>query len=303
MSKECHTDGYGIYRINKHGKELIGVRENEDRLSYEVEDGTWKICTHAFAKMKHLEVLSLPSSLQKMEEDVFSSGPRDFHILNHSPFITYENNFLMDAQTKTLLFYTGNEKNIWIPSSTRIIGKQAFRSCTTNTINLVDSVKKIHEDAFTTCCMERVNFVKDDTYVYFPLKDIRLRQHMLEGFGRNGIFDFNRYDNDLLAGFLEDERMKMIAVRLKWPLHLTKEVEEKYRSLLQKNITSVVQCVGKEQDMFTLKLLLETEIIHQANIEECLEALHTLDDLEAYVYVSDYQNKYFTKQDFDFDIE
>lgn len=302
MSKECHTDGYGIYLINEHGKELIGVRENEDRLSYEVEAGTWKIGTRAFAKMKHLEVLSLPTSLQKMEEDVFSSGPRDFHILNHSHSITYEDNFLMDSQTKTLLFYTGNVKNIRIPSSTRVIGKQAFRSCNTDTINLGGNIEEIHEDAFTTCCMTRVYFAKYDAYVYFPHKDIRLRQHMLEGFGKNGIFDFDRYDNDLLAGFMEDERMKMIAVRLKWPLSLAKEVEEKYRSLLQKNITSVVKCVGKVQDMFTLQLLLETEMIHLANIEECLEALHALDDLEAYVYVSDYQNKHFTKQDFDFNI-
>lgn len=302
MSGECHTDGYGIYLLNEHGKELIGVRENDDLLSYEVEDGTWKICARAFEKMKHLEVLSFPASLQKVEEDAFSNGPRDFHIINHSDQIIYEEDFLIDPATKTLLFYTGHAMDIVIPSSIHIIGRQAFRSCNTETIELGDNIGEIHEDAFTTCRMERVSFRKGKAYVYFPQKDIRLRQHMLEGFGNNGIFDFARYDNDLLAGFMEDERMKMIAARLKWPLHLSQEVEEKYRSLVQKNIVSAVQCVGNAQDMFTMKLFLETQIIRPENVEECLEALHALDDLEAYAYVSDYQNKYFIKQDFDFDI-
>lgn len=302
MSSQCHTDGYGIYLINEAGKELIGVREDDDRILYSIENDTVRICTNAFAKMKHLEVIELPASLVKIEENAFSHGPRDLHFINHSLHISYENDFLMDLKTHAILFYTGHEQQIILPADAEVIDREAFRGCTADTIEISDQIREIHEDAFTTCRMARVSFTRWKAYVYFPQKDIRLRQHMLAGFGMQGIFDFERYDNDLLAGFIEDERMKMIAARLKWPLHLKKETEEKYRALLTNSLASAVRCVGEAGDLFTLQLLLETKIIHQNNIEECLEVLHAFNDLEPYAYVSDYQNKHFVKKEFDFDI-
>jgi hypothetical protein len=302
MSGECHTDGFGIYLINEKGKELIGVRENDDKIAYTIEKDTVKICKKAFDRLKHLEALEIPSSVETIEENAFSNGPRDLHIINHSSALSYEDGFLIDQGTSTLILYTGNAEEIIIPPSVSILGRASFRSCLTKTIVLGDTVKEIHEDAFTTCRMERFSFTKWNAYVYFPQKDIRLRQHMLDGFGQNGIFDFARYDNDLLAGFIEDDRMKMIAARLKWPYHLTKENEEKFRTLIQKHLAAALQSIGSANDLFTLKLFLEDTLINENNIEESLEALHALDDLESYAYVSDYQNQHFNKKEFDFEI-
>jgi hypothetical protein len=302
MSAECTTDGYGIYLIHETGNELIGVREDEDKLSYSVQKGTKKICARAFARMKHLEVLELPSSLESIEEDAFCNGPRDLQIINHSRYLDYQDGFLILPATGTLLLYTGNAAEIILPDNVSIIGKGAFRSCVTETIVLGDAIKEIHEDAFTTCRMECVSFTRWHAYVYFPKKDIRLRQHMLDGFGNHGIFDFERYDTDLLAGFMEDERMRMIAARLKWPYHLSKENEERFHAILEKDIEAVCRCTGAAQDTFTLKLLLETHVIHPDNIERCLSALHELDDLEAYAFVDDYQNSHQIHKEFDYDI-
>ena len=302
MSSACHTDGYGIYLINENGKELIGVREDDDKISYSIETDTVKICRDAFRKAKHLEVIEIPASVRTIEENAFSHGPRDLNFICRSDAFLYEDGFLIDLARHTLLLYTGSASEIRIPETVEIIGREAFRSCLTDTIMLGETIREIHEDAFTTCRMERVSFSKWNAYVYFPQKDIRLRQHMLDGFGRNGLFDFARYDNDLSAGFIEDERMKMIAARLKWPLHLTKETEQKFRALIAGHLDAAVRAVGEADDIMTMKMFLETDLINQNNIEECLETLHSLKDLEAYAYVSDYQNQHFHKQEFDFDI-
>lgn len=302
MSAECHTDGYGIYLISDQRKELIGVREDDDRISYCIEKDTVKICARAFHKNKSLEVIELSASLETIEEDAFSSGPRNIHFINHSTHILYEDDFLIDAASHTLLLYTGNASEVTIPDTVAVIGTQAFRASAMETLILSAQITEIHSDALTTCRTERIFFAAWNTYVYFPKKDIRLRQHMLDSFGRNGIFDFARYDNDLLAGFLEDERMKMIAVRLKWPHDLQAGTEERYRTMLRENLSAVMQTVGNAKDLFTLQLFFETHVITYDNVALVMEVLHSLNDLEAYAYVDDYQNTHFQKTDFDFNI-
>jgi hypothetical protein len=303
MSILCHTDGYGIYLESDAGMELIGVRKDEERIAYALQPGTVRISRDAFANMRNLEVLKLPSSLEEIEEGAFSHGNRNVHfMLENNPYFTDQDGCLYDVRRRKLIVYTLDAEEIHLPEGCRIIGREAFRGCTSEALYIGDEIQEIHEEALTTCLLDRAVFTSWHARVYFPHRDIRMRQHMLEGFGHHGIFDFDRYDQDLMAGFIEHERMKEIAARLKWPYHLSREAEERFRVLLDHEYLNAVLASGEAGDLQTIGWYCDTGIINQDNVDGCLEALHTLPDLEPYAVLSEYRNTRWKGDSFDFSI-
>lgn len=296
-------DGYGLYQYSNNGLILTGVSGNQDRISYAVKDGTVSIKKYAFKNMTHLEVITIPSSLKAIEEEAFIHGDRNlyFDIAEDNPVFIFQDHMLIDKRDKKLLFYTGNEKTVRIPVNVENIASEAFRACPSEVIVFHDHIKEIHPDALTGCRLKKAVFTSKEAEIYFPYRDIRMRQYMLEGFGRNHyIFDFARYDEALLSGFMESDRIREISARLLYPYHLSKENEERFREILEDNLVYAVMASGEENDSDTLIRLTKCHVIHEENIDMVLETLHSLQDLESYAVMLDYKNTTMKQQAFDF---
>lgn len=296
-------DGYGLYQYSNNGLILTGVSGNQDRISYAIKEGTVCIQKYAFKNMTHLEIITIPSSLKEIEEEAFIHGNRNiyFDIAEDNPFFTFQDHMLIDKRDKKLLFYTGNEKTVRIPETVECIASEAFRACPSEVIVFHDHMKEIHPDALTGCRLKKAVFTSKEAELYFPYRDIRMRQYMLEGFGKNHqIFDFARYDEALLSGFMEADRIREISARLLYPYHLSKENEERFREILEDNLVYAVMASGEDNDAETIIRLTKCHVIHEENIDMVLETLHSLQDLECYAVMLDYKNTNMKKQAFDF---
>lgn len=71
--------------------------------------------------------------------------------INDKPFIVKAANNGFNIENGILISYYGNERNVIVPKSVRIIGKEAFYQKDIETIIIPNTVKKIESRAFTLC--------------------------------------------------------------------------------------------------------------------------------------------------------
>lgn len=254
--------------------------------TYQIPEGTEIIHEEDLADHIH-EIIEIPDSVQTIEEGSFAHGKEPMQILFHdNPYFSYQDNFLVENQTEKLIAYLNNQSVIHVPSSLSSVGKWAFYECTPGQIIFQDEIREIHENALTTCRIQEVVFAFCDAHIFFPKKDIRLRQYLLEGFGRNGMFDFNRYDDGISAGYIEPDRIQEMTARLKWPYSLSGENKYCFRKTLQNNLSEILIQLGNTRDFSTLHWLIDLNIINHDNQEDVLKTLHSLHELDAYMDLS-----------------
>lgn len=270
--------------------------------TYQIPEGTEIIHEPDLKDHVH-EYIIIPSSVKKIDEGSFAHGRQPMMIAcSTTPFYSMQDHFLIENQTGKLMTYAGNAKVIHVPAGTSVIASWAFYECTADRIIFPDEITEIHENALTTCRIREVVFSFSNAHIFFPQKDIRLRQYLLEGFGRNGMFDFARYDDAIYAGYMEPERIREITARLNWPYCLSEENALDFRKILQNHLKEAVRQLGMVHDMDTIHWLCDLSLITPENEEEILQVLHTLPDLDAYMDLSLYLNRNSTGQSFDFSI-
>lgn len=249
------------------------------------------------------DIIEIPSGIEKIEEGAFAHGSGRIMIhMEDNPYYSCKDDYLIEKKTGRLIAYTGTDGEIKMPLSVKIIGKWAFYECHAEKVIFAKEIREIHKDAFTTCLLKEAVFPFWNAHVFFPERDIRLRQHMLEGFGLNGMFDFQRYDEDLAAGFIEPERIREITARIKWPHALTETMKERFWSVLEANFVGVLEELGRIDDEEVLIWLCEVKLINEENMDNALEVLHSLKNLSAYIFLSKYRNSRPEYRDFDFSL-
>lgn len=271
--------------------------------SYRFEEGTEVI--HENDLMEHLdcEEIVIPASVAWIEEGSFAHGYQKRKIiLENNPHYVCRDGFFVDKRTNCLLSYNGEGQSPKVPAGIKMIGSWAFYECHIVKLVFSSEIDDIHQDAFTTCVMEEAVFPFWQADIFFPQRDIRLRQHMLEGFGMNGMFAFDRYDEGLLAGFIEPERIKEITARLKRPYRLSEQNRDIFKQVLEMNFTGVMEELGRINDCRTLTWLGDVGILNEENVELGLEVLHSLKDMNAYVFLSEYKNRRWPHDSFDFSL-
>lgn len=255
---------------------------------YRIPEGTGII--HQDDLSGHVgEMIEIPSSVQKIEEGSFAHGKEPMRIrFTGNSFYSYTDHFLIEKHTDRLITYTDNASVITVPSSVHAIGSWAFYECSPDQILFSSPVSDIHPEAFTTCRISEAVFPFWNARLFFPQKDIRLRQYLLEGFGLNGMFDFARYDEGISAGYVEPERIREITARLKWPYSLSNEISDDYHHVLEGNLKDVLTVLASVRDTETIRWLCDIEMINETNKEEVLSLLHTCPQLDAYADLSRY---------------
>lgn len=254
--------------------------------------------------LEHLDdTILIGPSVTSIVEGAFAHGQKPMKIVfKENPFFTISNGLLVDEREKKILSFNGNQKVVRIPSFIHSIGSWAFYECAVDQIIFEAEISNIHAYAFSTCCLKEAVFPFEETHIFFPQRDIRLRQYMLEGFGENGMFDFEKYDEGIAAGYIEPERMREITARLKWPYALSSKHQERYRKIFRDHFEEAVQAIGRADDLEVLKWLSELNIINSDNSSEALKALHALKNLHAYMEFSRFLNKSNVNNTFDFTI-
>lgn len=269
---------------------------------YHVPPGTEILLKHDLKDHVH-QIIELPSSLQIIEEGSFAYGnePMKIQFEGNSVF-SFRDHFLTEKSSGKMLTYSGNENLIQVPESVHSISSWAFYECAPDRIIFPDEIPEIHHDAVTTCRVKEAVFSFQNAHVFFPIKDIRMRQYMLEGFGMNGMFDFQRYDEALSAGYIEPERIREITARLKWPYALSSENMNLFSRTVQNHLREIVTVLGKAKDFNTLHWLSDLNFINEKNQEEVLKTLHLLPDLDAYMDLSRYLHETQKNSTYDFSI-
>lgn len=249
------------------------------------------------------ELIIIPPSVQRIEEGSFAHGKQQMRILlRDNPYYTYDHHFLIENHTRKLIAFTGDDEVIHVPAHLSSISKWAFYELIADQVIFSDEIQEIHENAFTTCRIKEAVFPFWNAHLFFPDKDIRLRQYLWEGFGIHGMFDFSRYDEGIVAGYMEPERIKEMTARLKWPYALSEEYADDYRQTLQKHLNEVLKQLAGIQDIQTIFWLCDLQIINQHNQEDALKILHSQNDLSVYMELSRYLHDTGRNQSFDFSI-
>ena len=270
--------------------------------TYQIPEGT-EIIHESDLKDHYRKQIVIPSSVRQIEEGSFAHGKEPMRIvLSDNPFYSLQDHFLIEKRTGKLITYADNSPVIHVPAGLSSISAWAFYECTIEQMTFSAEIPEIHFNALTTCRIREAVFSFWNAHVFFPRKDIRLRQYLLECFGNNGMFDFQRYDEGIYAGYTEPERIREITARLKWPYELSVETARDYRRILESNLNEAVRQLGNIQDTDTLHRLCDLSVINAENEEEVLVTLHSLSDLHAYMDLNQYLNHTGTKESFDFSI-
>ncbi|MDY2956494.1 MAG: leucine-rich repeat protein [Lachnospiraceae bacterium] len=310
-NRRYSADGYGIYE-NEYisdtgeyiGKVLIGVNGADLRTEYSLNDDTVGISGNALRVTKYLEKLIIPKNTTYIEEGALSyngnisagyTGIKEVIIDKNNPTFFAENNavFKRIENNKYLLvrsFERGNEYTV--KEGTAVLGYRCFSDSPVNELRLPDSVKEIHKEVFDGSYIHDFYLNGGKVRIYF-YKDNRFElEDMQEGFGKNGrLYDYTYLDGFLLKESLTAERIKMIAVRLTYPVDIDAQTDTGLRNRIKDNIFDVVDMLVENKDIKTVKMLGDLDIFDDKTTGMIIDIHSKLGHEEITAWFMEFQNK------------
>lgn len=275
------TDGSGIYHNTAEGMVFAGIQPGDERESYAIPEGTIRIESRALDRRNSLLSLCLPSTLKEIAPGaLFSTGDgfakrrgiREYQVASANPDFAVKNHMLYQQKQgrKTLLAYTGEEKEITLDDSFDAIERLAFFRAPVHSIFFPDDPIRIAENAFMDCELEEAVF--PGFHILFPKHHEMLRQELLACFGRNGtLFDWNRYDRAMKVSFLSAERVRLLSSRLCWPEGLSETFRASFFQLLSEKLAEACALADEADDPDSILRLAECGLITKENLDDCLQ--------------------------------
>ena len=181
-NNSCKTIDGNLY--TKDGKTLVQYATAKEVLSFVVPDGVTTINAYAFAGAAYLCSLTISETVKDIGNMAFD-GCRLVEVINKSTHITVEKDWsanggvanyalaiynagdtftgtkistdkgyiiYTDGAEKILVFYTGTETDLVLPTYVTKINQYAFRNCDSlKSVTIGDGVKSIGEWAFYNC--------------------------------------------------------------------------------------------------------------------------------------------------------
>lgn len=275
------TDGFGIYHKTAEGIVFAGIQPGDERISYAIQEGTVKIERRALDRRNDLQSLSLPATLKEIAPgSLFATGDgfakrrgiRDFSIAAGNSFFAVQDSMLYQKNEagKTLLAYTGEEKEITLDDSFEAIERLSFFRAPVHQVIFPEARIRIAENAFLDCELEEAVF--PGFHILFPKHHEMLRQELLACFGRNGtLFDWNRYDRAMKVSFLSAERVRLLSARLRWPEGLSETFRASFFQLLSEKLEEACALADEADDSDSILRLAECGLITRENLDDCLQ--------------------------------
>lgn len=288
-------DGYGYYGADENGKTaLLAVRIYDERNSYEIQPGCSVIKKEAFEEKGCLNKISIPASVEIIEEGALSNGggwaseERGIYEIelskDNKKFVIgslglYER--LEDGGFKLLLYIEEKEND---------------------DIVIGDEIKKIGSKAFYGRRINSVEF-SDTGYKYRFPSHAFFMEELLKEFGKNDkLYDFDAYDAFLLRNHFNSERLNMICDRINQHYELTDKKRNELIMHIRDSLKDVLRALSNENAIETLKYMIQTGIFTEDNITEAIDILNHTEQRELLTYLIDYKHENFKNEEFDFSI-
>ncbi|MCC8151752.1 MAG: leucine-rich repeat domain-containing protein, partial [Lachnospiraceae bacterium] len=133
------------------------------------------------------------------------------------------------------------------------------------------------------------------------LQETAGRQYTMNS-GKRLLYDYGGYDALFPTYLSLPEKCGMACCRLKYPICLSKETTEEYRTFVTENLTDILRDISKTQDIDRLALLAELNFFTEDNIGSCLDVFARIGATKCTGFLLNYQREHFTENDFDFSL-
>ena len=330
-NKYYMSDGYGFYRIQSDGS-LIFVAADpiDEREEYEILPGTTRIRRGSLDGREFLKKLILPASIEKIDKGALANakdgntkirGITDIRVADANPTFFTEGQALYERGEDGLILvrYFGNAKEYHISDEVTDVGPLALMKCPAERIIFPPSIRKICKGALDKCGAVEIVFlqkgqeikpdnknnnpISGETRVRFALHNDFMRTQHLACFGNGGkVFDFAEYDRMLDYGYLDEDRIEMILLRLKYPAGLIKEMREQYEGKLIEKLEEVLKNLSAAGNFRALKLMTESGLLDEENTGRAIEIFGEIQDEEMKATIMEYKNRVFGRTEDDFEL-
>ncbi len=309
------TDGYGLYSArDRRPDKLLCVSQKEERTEYALLPGTRRIAKRALRDRESLKKLTLPSSLETIEEgalinsrNLYNKDPgiTGFCLEKPNPvFLTAEDGlYQKKPDGLKLLRYTGKDEEPRLRPDVLEIERGAFLKSGIRRISIPERIRAIGKKAFSGCPLEKAVLEKTGTKIAFPVENSYLMKDLLKGFGRNGKqYDFSVYDRHLQTDYLNGRRVEMICCRLLYPQELPAEREAGLREFVADRMEKIVDVLAGENNIRVLGQLARAGFFTENNIQMHTEQLNRSGAREMMAFLMEYKNTHFPEKEFDFSL-
>lgn len=276
------------------------------------------IGTNAFSYCALSGDLIMPEALCNLGETVFTNtfdwdqyedGLRAIVIAKDNPrFVSDEDGFyrvLCDG-TWELVRYFGDKQTWRIPDCVSRIGAHAFRRAKVREVTIPNTVKQIGERAF----FENPNILalwleQDETKIYIPRTPVYRKDEITGLLKKEQAcyrYDYQKYDCLWSTYLYIEDQAGMASFRLKYPLELSKDQEQFYRTWLTEHLVEVMEDVSAREDLERLAELSEIGYFTNDTIDDAIEVLNRTQKTELLGFLMEYKERALIVEEFDFSL-
>lgn len=287
-------DGYGIYFINGR-KDLALVHHENPRRSYRLAEDCRGIQKHALFSAQRLEEVILPPSVQEISEAAFSVEKEEdedpglsVRIEEGNPALSISQGCILlkrkeDRETAPCSYiaiygepdFTGDLVDISqkLNGPLTVIAAEAFYGSKITEVRLPRTLERIGAEAFTDCRLKKAYLEEEDgwTEILFPSEYGYLMNRLLASFGKNGHrYDYGEYDENLLSGGWNLEKLHLSISRLKQGRHLKKETEDSIRERILTDMEEILKLIRDHSDGESLQALSDLHFFTEENTDQAI---------------------------------
>ncbi len=280
--------------------------------------GLEAIGTNAFSYCAITGNVSMPQGLTTLGETVFTNTfdwdryedrLESMDISNDNPyFYSDDDGFyrVLEDGSLELVRYFGKKQTWRIPDRVSRIGAHAFRRAKVREVTIPHTVKSVGERAFfENPNILALNIEQDQTRIYIPRTPV-YRKDEVTGLLRKGNedyrYDYRGYDALWSSYLYMEDQAGMACFRLKYPLELSDEKEQLYRSFLADHLTEVMEDVAVREDRERLAELTDIDYFNGDNIDNAIEVLNLHQKTELLGFLMEYKQNYLQTEEFDFSL-
>lgn len=149
----------------KYSKDRKRLLEGANVEEYKIKDGTIAICDGAFKMCNSLQKIIIPRTIKQIGYNPFTPNPFfpiPFLLICNSFYFRIIDRVLYNADMTNLISFLSDVLKFTIPDGVISIGNNAFVSSSLREISIPNSVRRIGDGAFSSCCSLRTISIPKD---------------------------------------------------------------------------------------------------------------------------------------------
>ncbi len=283
-------------------------------------EGLRVIGANAFGHCIRLMSIHLPASVQTIGEYALSDTfgwSESFSGLTRVTVDPGNTHFAADGDalfeiagdgSRSVVKYFGGSGTYRVPDEATRILPGAFRRAKFYRCEIPARVSSVGRDAFRECKnLSEIVLDETGTVLYIPAQPLYRKDEVTALFAAvraegEPLYDYEGYDA-LFDTYLNiPDRYGMACCRLRYPVRLSDEMEQKYRAFLWENLSAILLNIAQRQDMEALVMLAELGFFTEDNIEESLEVMSRSGQAKLTGYLLRYKRENMAQDTFDFSL-